>query len=190
MIAGAVVMGFGYLMLARLDYGATRTDLMLASTVTGLGLGGLLQTYVLVVQNAATRETMGVSTAVVQLSRSAGASIGTALFGAILVSGMAREIPRHLPQGAGGSQPSADSGVGAILDPASLSGLSSQVETGIREGLAAAMQPVFVTGIMVVAAALIITLFIEELPLRGSTHAGKDGAGPDRSRELLLTGAS
>jgi len=40
------------------------------------------------------------------------------------------------------------------------------VATGIREGLAAAMHPVFVTGIPILAVALVATLFIKALPLR------------------------
>jgi hypothetical protein len=53
-----------------------------------------------------------------------------------------------------------------LLDPSALTQLPEAVATGIREGLAAAMHPVFVTGIPILAVALVATLFIKALPLR------------------------
>ena len=170
LLAGPVVMGFGYYLLTRLHYGSTQTDLRVAMVVVGLGLGAVLQTYMLVVQNATTRQELGVATAVSQLSRSLGATLGTAIFGTVMTSGLAREIPEHLPQGAAGGEGaqrlSGGSGVGAVLDPGTLADLPPAVVIGIREALAAALHPVFVAGVPILAAAFVATLFIRELPLR------------------------
>src|ERR671917_2210829 len=62
MLAGLLVMAGGYFLLARLGYGSTQTDLTLDMIVVGLGLGAVLQTYTLVVQNATSREDLGVAT--------------------------------------------------------------------------------------------------------------------------------
>jgi EmrB/QacA subfamily drug resistance transporter len=170
MLAGVLVMMSGYFLLTRLKYGSTQTDLTLDMIVVGLGLGAVLQTYTLVVQNATSREDLGVATSITQLSRSLGAAVGTAIFGTIMTNGMKTEIPKHLPpqalQGPQAAKFSGGNGVGAVLDPSTLAKLPGAIETGIREGLAAAMHPVFVAGLPILAIALTATLFIKALPLR------------------------
>jgi len=150
--------------------------------VVGLGLGAVLQTYTLVVQNATSRGDLGVATSTTQLSRSLGATLGTAIFGTIMTNGMRTEIPRHLPaqalQGPQAAELSDGSGVGAVLDPNTLGQLPDAVATGIREGLAAAMHPVFVAGLPIIAIALVATLFIKELPLRTVAFADMERDAP------------
>jgi EmrB/QacA subfamily drug resistance transporter len=199
MLGGLLVMMGGYFLLTFLGYGSTQTDLTLDMVVVGLGLGAVLQTYTLVVQNATSREDLGVATSTTQLSRSLGATIGTAVFGTIMTNGMKTEIPRHLPpqalQGPQAAELSDGSGVGAVLDPNTLGQLPDAVANGIREGLAAAMHPVFVAGLPIIAVALVATLFIKELPLRTVAFAdmqrdapGPDAAAPDGRGAMLRSG--
>jgi EmrB/QacA subfamily drug resistance transporter len=173
LLAGPVVMGFGYYLLTRLHYGSTQTYLTVAMVVVGLGLGAVLQTYTLVVQNATTREELGVATSITQLSRSLGATVGTAIFGTVMTGGLAREIPEHLPPGTAESAQSltGGSGVGAVLDPGTFAELPPAVVDGIREALAASLHPVFVAGVPIIAAAFVASLFIRELPLRKVAYA-------------------
>jgi EmrB/QacA subfamily drug resistance transporter len=183
MLAGLLVMMAGYFLLTRLHYGSTQTDLTLDMIVVGLGLGAVLQTYTLVVQNATSREDLGVATSTTQLSRSLGATLGTAIFGTIMTNGMRTEIPKHLPpqalEGPQASELSDGGGVGAVLDPNTLGQLPEAVATGIREGLAAAMHPVFVAGLPIIAVALVATLLIKELPLRTVAFADIEGNVPE-----------
>ncbi|MFL6008045.1 MAG: MDR family MFS transporter [Rubrobacteraceae bacterium] len=182
MLAGLLVMAGGYFLLTRLEYGSTQTDLTLDMIVVGLGLGAVLQTYTLVVQNATSRGDLGVATSTTQLSRSLGATVGTAVFGTIMTNGMRTEIPKHLPaqalRGPQAAELSDGSGVGAVLDPNTLGQLPDAVATGIREGLAAAMHPVFVAGLPIIAIALVATLFIKELPLRTVAFAEMEAPAP------------
>jgi EmrB/QacA subfamily drug resistance transporter len=182
MLAGLLVMAGGYFLLTRLEYGSTQTDLTLDMIVVGLGLGAVLQTYTLVVQNATSRGDLGVATSATQLSRSMGATVGTAVFGTIMTNGMRTEIPKHLPaqalRGPQAAELSDGSGVGAVLDPNTLGQLPDAVATGIREGLAAAMHPVFVAGLPIIAIALVATLFIKELPLRSVAFAEMEAPAP------------
>jgi len=196
MLAGLLVMMGGYFLLTRLGYGSTQTSLTLDMIVVGLGLGAVLQTYTLVVQNATSREDLGVATSTTQLSRSLGATLGTAIFGTIMTNGMKTEIPKHLPpralQGPQAAELSDGGGVGAVLDPNTLGQLPDAVATGIREGLAAAMHPVFVAGLPILAVALIATLFIKELPLRTVAFAEMErdttipGDAKNNGNEALL----
>jgi len=185
LLVGTIIMGLGYYLLTRLEYGSTQTDLTIAMVVTGLGLGGVLQTYTLVVQNATSRTDLGVATSLTQLSRSLGATLGTAIFGTIMASRMKSEIPKYLPSEAlNGSQTeqfSGGSGVGAVLDPTTLAQLPPAIAIGIREGLAAAMHTVFVAGLPILAVAFLATLFIKELPLRNMAFADED-AGKEMLR--------
>ena len=182
MLAGLLVMASGYFLLTRLEYGSTQTDLTLDMIVVGLGLGAVLQTYTLVVQNATSRGDLGVATSTTQLSRSLGATVGTAVFGTIMTNGMRTEIPKHLPahalRGPQAAELSDGSGVGAVLDPNTLGQLPDAVATGIREGLAAAMHPVFVAGLPIIAIALFATLLIKELPLRTVAFAEMEREAP------------
>ena len=170
MLAGLLIMGAGYYLLTRMVYGSTQTELTLDMVVVGLGLGAVLQTYTLVVQNATSREDLGVATSTTQLSRSLGATLGTAIFGTIMTNGIKTQIPKHLPpqalEGPQAAKLSEGGGVGTVLDPNTLGQLPEAVATGIREGLAAAMHPVFVAGLPILAIAFVATIFIKELPLR------------------------
>src|SRR5918995_2604077 len=196
MLAGLLIMGAGYYLLTRLGYGSTQTELTLDMVVVGLGLGAVLQTYTLVVQNATSREDLGVATSTTQLSRSLGATLGTAIFGTIMTNGIKTEIPKHLPpqvlDGPQAAKLSEGGGVGTVLDPNTLGQLPEAVATGIREGLAAAMHPVFVAGLPILAIAFVATLFIKELPLRTVAFADIEGDAtePDdaesKGKEALL----
>jgi hypothetical protein len=177
-LAGLIVMGAGYFLLTRLGYGSTQTDLTVAMVFLGLGLGAVMQTYILIVQNATSREDLGVATSITQLTRSIGATLGPAIFGTVMVSRMKTEIPKHLPSEAlNGSQVerfSGGSGVGSLFDPGALGQLAPAIASGIREGLAAAMHSVFVVGLVIIGIALAASTFIKELPLRDAAFADED----------------
>jgi EmrB/QacA subfamily drug resistance transporter len=194
MLAGLLIMAGGYFLLTRLEYGSTQTDLTLDMIVVGLGLGAVLQTYTLVVQNATTREDLGVATSTTQLSRSLGATLGTAVFGTIMTNGMKTEIPKHLPpqalQGPQAAKLSDGGGVRAVLDPNTLGQLPDAVATGIREGLAAAMHPVFVAGLPILAVALVATLFIKALPLRTVAFADMERDTPEPGEAVANGGVT
>jgi MFS family permease len=177
-LAGLIVMGVGYYLLIRLGYGSTQADLTVAMVIVGLGLGVVMQTYILIVQNATPREDLGIATSVTQLTRSIGATLGPAIFGTVMVSRMKIEIPKHLHSEAlNGSQVerfSRESGVGSLLNPNALGQLPPTIATGIREGLAAAMHSVFLVGLAIILIALAASIFIKELPLRETAFTDED----------------
>ena len=177
-LAGLIVMGAGYYLLTRLGYGSTQADLTVIMVVLGLGLGAVMQTYILIVQNATHREDLGVATSITQLTRSIGATLGPAIFGTVMAGRMKSEIPKHLPSQALNDpqveQFSGESGVGSLLDPNALGQLPPAVETGLREGLAAALHSVFLVGLAIIGIALVASIFIRELPLRDTAFADED----------------
>jgi hypothetical protein len=164
-LAGLIVMGVGFNLLTRLGHGSTQTDLTVAMVV--LGLGAVMQTYVLIVQNVTSRADLGIATSVTQLTRSMGATFGTAIFGTVMVSSMKSEVPKHLPAEAEWFS----GGVGSLLDPDTLGQLPPAIATGLREGLATAMHSVFLVGLVIIGIALVASIFINELPLRDTAYA-------------------
>jgi EmrB/QacA subfamily drug resistance transporter len=177
-LAGLIVMGVGYYLLTRLGYGSTQTDLTVAMIILGIGLGAVLQTYILIVQNATSREDLGIVTSITQLTRSIGATFGTAVFGTVMVSRMKTEIPERLPSGTSNAslaeRLSGGDGLRSLLDPSALGQLPTDTAVAIREGLTAAMHSVFLVGLLIVGLALAASIFIKELPLRDTAFADED----------------
>ena len=171
LIAGAMMLLGGYVLLSMLTWQSNLWDLTLAMTVVGMGLGMSMQTYTLVVQNAVDRTELGVATAAVQFFRNVGSTIGIAVLGSIMSSAMVPKIQEHLPAGAkamGGAM-GADSGVDSALDPSKLESLPGPIVDAIHQGMGEAMHLVFVSGVPFVVAALVLALFVKQLTLR-TTH--------------------
>jgi hypothetical protein len=82
----------GLLWLSTVSPHTTNSQLILHMIVVGAGLGIAMPVFNLVVQNAFPHSRLGVVTASVQLFRSIGATVGVAIMGGILNSGLARRI--------------------------------------------------------------------------------------------------
>ncbi|KRB46244.1 MDR family MFS transporter [Terrabacter sp. Root181] len=177
-IAGILIMGVGFWLLTQLHYGSSQTELTLSMIVFGIGLGMALQVFTLIIQNSSQRKDLGVATASTQFFRNVGSTVGTAVFGTIMTSGLAGNIASHLPASvvqqmqASGQQVSA----GSVLDPSALAKLPPQIATGVQQGLADSLHTVFVWGLVPFALALLAALFIKEVPLRDTVHT-PDEAG-------------
>jgi EmrB/QacA subfamily drug resistance transporter len=86
LLAGPPFMLAGFALLATMGADATTGDVVRNVAVLGVGIGLMMQTLVLVVQNAAPRELMGAATASAQFARWVGSSVGVALMGAVVAS--------------------------------------------------------------------------------------------------------
>jgi hypothetical protein len=110
--------------------------------VAGVGLGLMMQVFVLSVQNAVPRIRIGAATAMTQFSRSIGATLGVTLMGVIVNQG--------LPRGA------QTQGVAV-----------HRLQGAVRIGLAHAMRPAFFAAMLVSALVLPIVLVgIRDVRLR------------------------
>lgn len=85
-LAGAAVATLGLLLLARLDADTTPLALLLTSMLAGFGCALCMPIYNIAVQNAAALTTLGITTSMVYFTRLMAASVGVAVFGAILAS--------------------------------------------------------------------------------------------------------
>jgi EmrB/QacA subfamily drug resistance transporter len=86
LLSGPPVMAAGFLLLAGMDTGTTPSETIRNVFVVGFGVGLVMQTFIVVVQNAVPRRMMGVATASAQFSRMVGATIGVTVMGGIITS--------------------------------------------------------------------------------------------------------
>jgi len=188
MLFGVAVMGLGSWLLSRLDYTATQAELTEAMVVMGVGLGLAMQLYVLVVQNAVASRDLGVATASTQFFRNVGSTVGIAVFGSLMTSGLGAAIASHLPPAAAARLPAGGGSANSVLDPERLRALPPVVADAVRRGLAEQLHTVFLLGIPILLLVFVTTLFIRHVPLRETTHGdGRPHDLEDFGNELLDT---
>ncbi len=165
-IMGTALMTFGMVLLSRLEVGTSTAQAGLYMLVLGLGLGGVMQVLVLVVQNAVDYSQLGVATSGASLFRSMGGSIGTPIFGAILTSQLTSNLNAAFP--------SAAAQVGHLTTgatPDAIHALPPAVALAFKQAYVEALHPVFLVGAAVAAVAFVLTWFIKEVPLRKTVAA-------------------
>jgi hypothetical protein len=143
----------------------TLPDLCWRMAVVGLGLGPGQSLFNVASQNAVEPRDIGVATSSSQFFRQIGATIGVALFGALLTHRLA-----SLGQGVD---------LGALQGmalKATATGGRHHADPALAAALTHAVTGVFTAGLLVIAASLVVILFIPELPLRSRQPAGT-GAG-------------
>jgi EmrB/QacA subfamily drug resistance transporter len=141
-LIGPIVLGIGELLLWRLDVNSTNAEAARNMVIAGIGLGMMMQIFVLSIQNSVARSAMGSATALSQFSRSIGATLGVTLMGVI--------VNQRLPSGA-----SLDNATIHRLPPAG------------REALAHAITPAFLLAAILCAFVFVISLlWVREAPLR------------------------
>jgi EmrB/QacA subfamily drug resistance transporter len=94
LLAGPPVMAAGFLLLSGMGVGTTPSETIRNVFVIGFGIGLVMQTFIVVVQNAVPRRMMGVATASAQFSRMVGATVGVTVMGAIMTARLNGESAR------------------------------------------------------------------------------------------------
>lgn len=182
MLVGAVLLGVGVLLLARLSATSSAWEVVGGVGLIGVGLGALSQQYTLVVQNAVARKDLGVATAALQFFRNVGATVGTAIFGTVLSSGLDDAIFRHLPPQLAATMPHGTINVGSVLDSSVITSLPVEVISAVRAGLADQIALIFWVSVPITVFVFICTLLIKPMELRDTLNSPEDAG-----RELLDT---
>jgi EmrB/QacA subfamily drug resistance transporter len=113
-VVGTFFMAFGVYLLTTLNVESTQATVALYLAVTGLGLGLIMPTATLAVQNSVEKRMLGVATSATQFVRSLGSTVGTAVIGSIVTKGYAENLAANAPFGA------PDRLVGALENPQAL----------------------------------------------------------------------
>ena len=194
--AGIIAMLLGMWLLSQVTVTTSRFEVVRDIVLVGAGLGTTFPLYLTAVQTALPRNFLGVASSQIQFWRQIGGTIGTAVLGSVL----AQRLPAHIQAqvanlnlpaqflrsvSGGGTNPQ------TLFDPAQIairraqaSALGSQGATifdqvlhAIRAGLAATLHEVFLYGAAVLIVALIASVFLKDVPLRGR-QAAREASAP------------
>jgi MFS family permease len=144
--AGLASLATGLFLLSRVTASSNELEVIRGLVLIGIGFGSTQPIYQNAVMSAVPHAYVGVASSQVQFWRSLGQTIGVAVLGAVL----ATQIGQVATNGH------------AVIAPTGTAGLDT-LATGLRE--------VFVVAALAVAIAVVITLFLEEVPLRGAASS-------------------
>ncbi len=193
--AGVALMLVGLWLLSQVTVTTSRLEVVRDIVIVGAGLGTTFPLYLTAVQSALPRNFLGVASSQVQFWRQIGGTMGTAVLGTI----MAQRLPVHVreqivnlhlpPQltrvfSSGGSNPQ------TLFDPAQIAARRAQagalgpqgaatfdqVLHAIRAGLATTLHEIFLYAAAVLILALIASVFLNDVPLRGRQPAREEDA--------------
>jgi EmrB/QacA subfamily drug resistance transporter len=140
---GPVVLCLGMVLLSRMDVSTTNAEAARNMVIAGIGLGSMMQVFVLAVQNSVPVRAMGTATALTQFGRSIGATVGVTVMGAIVNQG--------LPPAA------RNEGLATV----------HRLPLAAREQLASALHPAFLAAAAVCVVVWVVAfLGVKERPLR------------------------
>ena len=200
-MGGLVVMSIGLLLMSQIRADTELPVLWSWMFVTGLGIGPTLSVFTIVVQNAVPMRALGVATSNLTFFRQVGGSVGLALLGTVFGNRLSEEIgPQILAAGVpqqmvdqftgsqGGGQASDLLHVGGDLGATILAGVPEafrpmvepiipNIVFGIHQALSLAVSNVFLIGAGTTIAALVVSVFIRQIPLRSTMGAKQVAPG-------------
>jgi len=86
LLAGPPILALGFFLLSGIGTDTSRLGITRDVVVVGLGIGLMMQTLTVAVQNSVSRRAIGVATASTQFFRAIGAMVGVAVMGTIVTS--------------------------------------------------------------------------------------------------------
>ncbi len=173
-IAGTALMTLGLYLLSLMGVGSSTLQDAASMLVLGMGIGGVMQVLVIIVQNGVPHSELGVATSGATFFRSIGGSFGTAIFGAIFANVLIGNLARHLH---GVTLPHGFNSADAT--PALLSHLPAAVHAGFVAGYAESIQTVFLVAVPIAALAFLASWLIPQVELKQWPEAGAEVPAPD-----------
>ncbi|RYJ04970.1 MAG: MFS transporter, partial [Actinomycetales bacterium] len=155
LVLGSALLVVGLGLLSTVDHTTPEWHAMASMGVMGIGMGMLLQNYVLAVQNTVSVQTVGAASATVSFFRSLGGTVGVSVLGAILASDVKSTVSDQL------GATSSSGGGGSLLDVKSLPPAVADV---VRGAYGDATGNIF----------LVAALAIKEIPLRTTVDKTPD----------------
>jgi hypothetical protein len=205
-VAGTAIMASGMYLLSLMGTDTTRLEATRNTAVVGFGLGLMMPSLVIAVQNAFSYEVLGVVTSSVTFFRSIGGTIGIAVLGSLLTSRLNSELAANIPARAREVAPPplmerlADPQV--LLSPGGMAGLREaserlggeaaavfeQVIAAMRLSLAEAIDYVFFVAMAISLVALAISFLLREVPLRKTLEAPAAVGAPGSAAAAVPAG--
>ena len=176
LIAGSVVMAAGLGLLATMSVTTGQLTTSVYMVVLGVGMGLLMQTTMLVMQNSVTQRDVGVASGAATLFRTLGGSLGVSLLGALF----AQQVQSTLADRLSGT--SAAPLGGAHLTPSMLDQLPAPLREAYQAAITSGIGQVFLWGAVIALIAVIAAWVIREAPLRGTEPPAVPATRPEQCR--------
>ena len=181
-VAGTLIMALGLFLLSRMDAATAYWFEAVSMAVLGIGIGLSMQVLTIIVQNTVSYSDLGVATSGVTFFRTLGSSFGAAVFGTVYANVLSSTLPAAVR--AAGVNPA------TIATPADLHAHPPAQIAPIVDAYAHAIHVVFLTAVPVAGLAFVLSLFLKEVPLRGTSRAAARDVGegfglPEGSDSLL-----
>jgi predicted MFS family arabinose efflux permease len=172
MIAGGLCLVAGLFLLTRIDAHTSLVGVMVRMFVLGIGLGPAQGLFSVAIQNAVPMDKIGVATSSSQFFRQIGATVGAAIFGAIMNQSLAKEMAKV----ATGGKPLTFYALQQMFLKNAMAGPHAKaivLDPPVRAAFAASMADVFMAGLVIAVIGAVTILFIPELPLRSRAASQK-----------------
>ena len=182
---GTALMFAALLLMSTLDVDTPIPLVMVYMVVMGAGLGLSMQTLVISVQNALPPKDMGVATSSVTFFRSLGGTLGAAVALAVLFGSLADNIQaRARAAGLPAEVVDRFSTASALDDSSIIATLPDAVRQAVLQGFADSTSTVFLVTALLLVPAFVLTLLVEELPLRAQGGLAAAQADADTEQRL------
>ena len=191
-MAGIAIMAMGMFLLSRMTADTSHARALSNIVIMGFGMGTTFPAYTIAVQNAVPYRVLGVVTSAAQFYRSIGGTLGLAILGSVMASrfvsalseSLAPAVKQALPEGRLSDlvnkpqalvNPQARADLEASFDHMGAEGaeLAEQLLLALRESLASAIGDVFIISLAAVGAGFVVSLFLQELPLKSGQRPGE-----------------
>ena len=160
-VVGLSLIATAYFTLSRITPSTSVWVAVGCMVIVGAGIGMTTPAIMLATQNAVPLQDVGAATSMLTTVRSMGAAVGAATFGAVLTNRLTAELAANLGPLARGIDPALLRG-----SPEQIATLSPRVQAGVVESFGGALSTVFLAGVPIAIVALVVVLFLPELPLR------------------------
>lgn len=165
-VIGSALTAVALLLLSTMGTGTRPFTVAGYMVILGLGLGLIMPVLVVAVQNAVEHRDLGVATSSGLFFRSLGGSFGTAIFGAIVFSGVSSRLAGII---AGNATLDVASLTGS---PATILALPAATREPVVQAFSDAITQAFVWAVPFAVLAFVLTLLLPELALRKVAHIG------------------
>jgi MFS family permease len=168
---GVLVMIAGMYLLSQITISTKEWQVVADLIIVGIGLGVTFPLYLTAVQTALPREFMGVASSQIQFWRNLGGTVGSAILGAVLANRLpeylgTRVTALNLPPQVVNNLPKGGS-ANSILDPTLMAKLPAAFVNAIRMALSDTLHDIYLLAGIILVVALVSTVFLKEVPLKG-----------------------
>jgi MFS family permease len=172
---GMLISLVGMYFLSQVSVRSTSVQVTASLVMIGIGLGVSFPLYITALQSAVDRKYLGVVSSNTQFWRNVGGTVATAVFGSVLAAQLPANIKAEVlklnlpPQFLKAFNGVTNANPQQIFN--NTAGIPAPVLDAIRTGLAVTIDHMFLIGLIPIALAVIVTLFMPDVPLKKTREA-------------------